>query len=59
MGLLLRGVAQDHPHLVLDGAAVAGGAQPQLVADGIVELADRQIGHVAPPPVVLAMLSKI
>jgi hypothetical protein len=42
---MLGGVAQDHPHLVLDRAAVAGGAQPQFVADGVVKLSDRQTGH--------------
>src|SRR6185437_11204472 len=40
-----RGFAQDHPHLVFDGAAVARGAQPQLVADGIVEFSDGETGH--------------
>src|ERR1700744_5028086 len=38
-------LAQDHPHLVLDRAAVARGAQPQLVTNGVVESSDGQAGH--------------
>ena len=49
LGVTLRGIAQDHPHLVLDRAAVTSGAQSQLVTNGVVELSDRQTSHIAPP----------
>ena len=45
-GAMLRRVAQNHPDFVLDGTAVAGGAHPQLVPDGVIELSDGQTGHV-------------
>ena len=46
--LILRSLAQDHPHLVFDRAAVTGCAQPEFVADGVVELSDGEIGHGRP-----------
>ena len=44
-GRFCEALAQDHPHLVLDRAAVTGGAETQFVADGIVEFSDGQAGH--------------
>ena len=43
--VMLRGFPQDHPHLVLDRAAVARRPQPQFVMNGVVELADAEVGH--------------
>ena len=49
-------LAQDHPHLLLDRAAVPGRAQAQIGFDGLVEFSDGQAGHTVFPRMI-AMLS--
>jgi hypothetical protein len=43
------GFPQDGPHLVFDRTPVARGAQPELLLNSVIELADGQRGHVPGP----------
>jgi hypothetical protein len=49
--------AQDHPHLLLDRAAVLGRTQAQIRLDGVVELSDGQACHGGFLIEMIAMLS--
>jgi hypothetical protein len=41
----VRGLPQDHPHLIFDGAPGFSGAQPEAGLEGFIEFADGQAGH--------------
>jgi hypothetical protein len=55
--VLLRSLAQDYPDLVFDRAAVVRRAEPQPVADGVIELSDGEAGHRLSLADMIAMLS--